>query len=119
MRRRNRGEGESNMGDKAQKRLSSLLVLAAFVGLQIPLKKRLVREQIPGRRGPREDVAEALVQGAARMTAVVLVSMGVRALAGGGMSGNRRGSGDGAAAAGKGREERAETWLKVTLEPGD
>ena len=106
------------MGDKAQKRLSSLLVVAAFVALQAPLKKRLVAEQIPGRRGPREDVAEALMQGAARMAAVVLVSTAVRALAGGGVAGQRRGSGD-AVAAGKGREERARTWLKVTLEPGD
>ena len=106
------------MGDKAQKRLSSLLVVATFVALQIPLKKRLVREQIPGRRGPREDVTEALMQGAARTAAVVLVSTAVRALAGGGVTGNRRGSDDGGAS-GRGREERAETWLKVILEPGD
>lgn len=32
--------------------------------------------------------------------------------------GNRRGSGDNSAA-GKEREERAETWLKVILEPAD
>ena len=106
------------MGDEAQKRLSSLVVLATFVALQGPVKKRLVAEQIPGRRGPREDATEALMQGAARMTAVVLVSTAVRVLAGGGLSGKRRGSGDDGAA-GKGREERAETVLKVLLEPGD
>jgi hypothetical protein len=38
------------MSDKAQQRLSSLLVLAMFVALQIPLKKR-VAELIPERRG--------------------------------------------------------------------
>ena len=106
------------MGDKAQKRLASLLVLAMFVGLQIPLKKRFVAEQIPAKRGPVEDVTEALVQGAARTTAVVLVSFAVRALAGGGVSGNRRGSGDDGGV-GKGREVQAKTWLKVILEPGD
>ena len=39
-------------------------------------------------------------------------------LSGGGLMGNRRGSGDNSAA-GKEREERAETWLKVILEPAD
>ena len=88
------------------------------MGLQIPLKKRFVAEQIPGNRGAKEDTAEALVQGAARMTAVVLVSTAVRVLAGGGLMGNRqRRSGDDGAA-GKGREERAETVLRVILEPG-
>ena len=106
------------MGEKAQKRLSSLLVLATFVALQIPLKKRFVAQQIPGRRGPREDVAEALMQGAARMTAVVLVSTAVRVLAGGGVTGNRRGSGDDGGA-GKGREERAKTVLRGLLEAAD
>ena len=105
------------MGDKAQKRLSSLLVVATFVALQVPLKKRYVAEHIPGRRGPREDVAEALMQGAARAAAVVLVSTAVRAWAGGGLTG-RQGSGDDGAA-GRGREEPAKTWLKVILEPGD
>lgn len=98
------------MGDKAQKRLSSLLVLAMFVALQMPLKK-LVAELVPGNRGPREDVAEALVQGAARMSAVVLASTLVRALAG-----RRESDPDRAASEG---EVRAETKLKVSLEPAD
>ena len=98
------------MGDKAQKRLSSLLVLATFVALQIPLKK-LVAELVPGKRGPREDVAEALVQGAARTSAVVLASTVVRGLAGRRESGHNR-------AARKGRR-RGGTKLKVSLEPGD
>ncbi len=106
------------MKDKAQKRLSSLLVLATFVGLQVPLKKRFVAEQIPGNRGGKEDAAEALMQGAARMAAVILASTAVRVLSGGGLMGNRRGSGDNSAA-GKDREEQAETWLKVILEPAD
>ena len=68
------------MGDKAQRRLLSLTVVATFIALQIPLKK-LVAELVPGRRGPREDVTEALIQGAARTTAVILASTIVRALA--------------------------------------
>ena len=106
------------MKDKTQKRLSSLLVLATFVGLQVPLKKGFVAEQIPGKRGAKEDAAEALVQGAARMGAVVLASTAVRALSGGGLVGNRQGSGDDGGS-GKGREGRAKTVLKVILEPAD
>ena len=68
------------MGDKAQRRLLSLAVVATFIALQIPLKK-LVKELIPGKRGPGEDVAEALVQGAARTAAVILASALVRGLA--------------------------------------
>ncbi len=65
-----------------QKRLLSLLVVVTFIALQIPLKK-LVKELVPGKRGPREDVVEALVQGAARTTAVILASTLVRGLADG------------------------------------
>lgn len=57
-----------------------MTVLATFIALQIPLKK-LVNELIPGKRGPGEDVAEALVQGAARTAAVILASTLVRGLA--------------------------------------
>ena len=63
-----------------QRRVLSLLVVGTFIALQVPLK-RLVREMVPGKRGPGEDVAEALVQGAARATAVILASTIVRALA--------------------------------------
>lgn len=68
------------MGENMQKRLLSLLVVTTFVALQIPLKK-LVKELVPGKRGPSEDIAEALVQGAARATAVILASALVRGLA--------------------------------------
>ena len=50
------------MSDKAQRRLLSLLVVATFMALEIPLKK-LVAEQVPAKRGPREDVVEAVLQG--------------------------------------------------------
>lgn len=67
------------MSDKAQSRLLSLLVVAAFVALQNPLKK-LVAERVPGKRGPREDVVEAVVQAAARAAAVIFASAFVRGL---------------------------------------
>lgn len=79
------------MGDGAQKRLLSLTVVATFVVLQIPLKK-LIKEVVPGRRGPTEDVAEALIQGVARTAAVILASTLVRALADGQGSDAKRGA---------------------------
>lgn len=69
------------MGDNAQKRLLSLAVVLTFVVLKIPLKK-LIAELVPGKRGPREDVADALMQGAARTAAVIIASTLVRGLAG-------------------------------------
>lgn len=68
------------MNDKAQKRLLSLLVVATFVALQTPLK-RLLAQQVPEKRGPREDVAEAVLQGAAKMVAVIFASTFVRGMA--------------------------------------
>ncbi len=68
------------MSDKAQRRLLSLLVIAIFLALDSPLKK-LLAEQVPERRGPRDDVTEAVLQGLARMVAVILASAFVRQLA--------------------------------------
>jgi hypothetical protein len=68
------------VSDKAQRRLLSLLVIAIFVALGSPLKK-LVAEQVPESRGPRDDVTEALLQGMARMVAVIVASALVRQLA--------------------------------------
>ncbi len=95
------------MSDKAQRRLSSLLVVATFVALQIPLK-RLLTEQVPGKRGPREDVAEAVLQGAARTVAVILASTFVRGMANQPRSGPSR-----TVRKDRGAEEAA---LKVTLD---
>ncbi len=57
-----------------------MLVIAIFLALDSPLKK-LVAEQVPERRGPRDDVTEAVVQGLARMVAVIVASALVRQLA--------------------------------------
>ena len=68
------------MSDKTQRRMLSLLVIAIFLALDRPLKK-LVAEQVPERRGPRDDVTEAVLQGMARMVAVIFASAFVRQLA--------------------------------------
>ena len=58
----------------------SLLVIAVFQVLNRPLRK-LVADLVPERRGPADDVTEALLQGMARMVAVIFASVVVRALA--------------------------------------
>ena len=68
------------MSDKAQRRLLSVLVIAIFLALDSPLKK-LIGEQVPDRRGPRDDMTEAVLQGLARMVAVIVASALVRQLA--------------------------------------
>ena len=68
------------MSHKMQRRLLSLLVLVISQVLNRPLRN-LVADQVPGRRGPADDATEALVQGMARMVAVLVGSAVVRGLA--------------------------------------
>ncbi len=68
------------MSDKAQRRLLSVLVIALFLALDRPMKQ-FIDEQIPERRGPRDDVMEAVLQGLARTAAVIVASALVRQLA--------------------------------------
>lgn len=68
------------MSDNAQKRLLSVIVIVLFLILDKPLK-RFVAEQVPERRGARDDVTEAVLQGVARTAAVILASALVRQLA--------------------------------------
>ncbi len=68
------------MSDKAQRRLLSLLVTAIFQVLNRPLRN-LVADLVPKRRGPADDVTEAVLQGMARMVAVIFASAVVRGLA--------------------------------------
>ena len=63
-----------------QRRLLSLLVLAMSQVLNRPLRK-LVADLVPERRGPADDVTEAMVQGMVRMVAVIVASAVVRGLA--------------------------------------
>jgi hypothetical protein len=68
------------MSDKAQKRLFSVLVLVIFMALDKPIQK-FIDEQVPERRGLRDDVLEAVLQGIARTITVIVASSLVRQLA--------------------------------------
>jgi hypothetical protein len=62
-----------------QRRLLSLLILAISQILNRPLRK-LVADLVPERRGPADDATEAVLQGMARMVAVIVASVVVRGL---------------------------------------
>ncbi len=68
------------MSHKMQRRLLSLLVLTISQVLKRPLRN-LVADLVPDRRGPADDVTEAMLQGMARMVAVIFASAVVRGLA--------------------------------------
>ncbi len=63
-----------------QRRLLSLLVLTLSQVLTRPLRN-LVADLVPERRGPADDVTEAVLQGMVRMVAVIVASAVVRGLA--------------------------------------
>jgi len=75
------GGERSGMSEKMQARLLSLLTVVIFLGLNRQVKK-YIDKQVPERRGARDDLLEATLQGAARLAAVVAASMVVRRLAG-------------------------------------
>jgi hypothetical protein len=68
------------MSDQTQKMLLTGLTVLMSVALNRPLKN-LISEAVPGRRGVRDDIAEAVLQGVARIAAVVAASVLVRWLA--------------------------------------
>ena len=72
--------GRSAMSDKTQKRLLTLLSIGISIGLSQPLA-RFIGEQIPERRGIKDDVTEAVLKGLARTVALVVASVLVRQLA--------------------------------------
>ena len=76
-----RGGERSGMSDKMQTRLLSLLTVAIFLGLNRQVKK-FIDKQVPERRGVRDDLLEASLQGAARLAAVFAAAVLVRRLAG-------------------------------------
>ena len=63
-----------------QRQLLSLLVLTISQVLNRPLRN-LVADLVPERRGPADDVTEALLQGIVRMVAIIFASAVVRGLA--------------------------------------
>ncbi len=72
--------GRSGMSDKTQKQLVTLLSIGISIGLSQPLA-RFIEEEIPERRGIRDDLTEALLKGLVRVVALVLASVIVRRLA--------------------------------------
>ena len=72
--------GRNMMSDKTQKRLMTLLSIGIAMGLSQPLT-RFIGEQIPERRGIRDDVTEAVLQGIVRAVALTLASVIVRQIA--------------------------------------
>ena len=68
------------MDDKTQKRVQTLLAIVIAMGLSRPVNK-FIDEQIPERRGAKDDLLEAALQGAVRMAAFFAASFLVRKLA--------------------------------------
>ena len=73
--------GENRMSEKTQRRLLTVLAIAIAMVLTRPVS-RFIEEEIPERRGIRDDLTEAALQGLVRMTAFFTASLLVRRLAG-------------------------------------
>jgi hypothetical protein len=73
--------GGNRMSDKTQRRLLTVLAIAIAMGLTRPVNN-FIDEQIPERRGVRDDLKEAALQGVVRMAAFFAASLLVRRLAG-------------------------------------
>jgi hypothetical protein len=72
--------GRNRMSDETQKRLMTLLSIGISIGLSQPLA-RFIEKEIPERRGIKDDLTEAVLQGLVRAVALVVASVIVRALA--------------------------------------
>jgi hypothetical protein len=72
--------GRSKMSDKTQKQLVTLLSIGISIGLSQPLA-RFIEKEIPERRGIKDDLIEAVLQGLVRAVALVVASVIVRKLA--------------------------------------
>ncbi len=72
--------GRNAMSDTTQKRLMTLLSIGISIGLSQPLA-RFIGEQIPERRGIRDDVTEAVLKGLVRAVALTIASIVVRQIA--------------------------------------
>jgi hypothetical protein len=74
-------KGGNRMSDQTQRRLLTLLAIAIAMVLTRPANN-FIAEQIPERRGLRDDLTEAALQGLVRMAAFFTASLLVRQLAG-------------------------------------
>jgi hypothetical protein len=72
--------GRNMMSDKAQQRLLTILSIGISIVLSQPLT-RFIEEKIPERRGIRDDLTEAVLQGIVRAIALTLASVIVRQIA--------------------------------------
>jgi len=72
--------GRDRMSDKTQKRLLTLLSIGISIGLSQPLT-RFIADEVPERRGIRDDVTEAILKGLVRAVALTLASLIVRQIA--------------------------------------
>ncbi|MEJ7819262.1 MAG: hypothetical protein WKF44_03060 [Rubrobacteraceae bacterium] len=68
------------MSDKTQRLLVTALAIVLSQALARPLT-RFIGEQIPERRGVKDDIAEAVLKGSTRMAAYFIASVVVRKLA--------------------------------------
>jgi hypothetical protein len=68
------------MDDKTQKRVQTMLSIVIAMVLSRPVN-RFIDEQIPERRGAKDDLLEAILQGVVRMTAFFAASLLVRKFA--------------------------------------
>ncbi|MBX6762922.1 MAG: hypothetical protein K6T51_06635 [Rubrobacteraceae bacterium] len=74
-----REEGHA-MSEKMQRRLVTILAMGLAMGLSRPVN-RYIERRIPERRGIKDDLTEAVLQGAVRMTALFGASVIVRRIA--------------------------------------
>src|ERR671910_590790 len=65
--------GRSRMSDKTPKQLMTLLSIGISIGLRQPLA-RFIEKEIPERRGIKDDLTEAVLQGLVRAVALVVAS---------------------------------------------
>ena len=70
----------AGLSDQAQRRLLSVLALVTAAVLTRPVN-RFIAEQIPERRGIRDDLQEAVLKGSVRIAAYFAASLVVRRLA--------------------------------------
>jgi hypothetical protein len=68
------------MDDKTQKRVQTVISIVLGMVLSRPVA-RYIDEQIPERRGAKDDLFEAILQGVVRMAALFAASVVVRKLA--------------------------------------
>ena len=74
-------EGGNRMSDQTQRRLLTVLAIGIAMILTRPVN-RYISEQIPERRGIKDDLTEAALQGVVRAAAFFVASLVVRQIAG-------------------------------------